>query len=60
LWGDDAVHLRGLARYSLDELLGFPARLAGADRDLKSRSLAPGAVLELLVDDLIGRVGTPS
>jgi DNA polymerase-3 subunit delta len=45
--------LAGLKRYSLDELLAFPARLLEADRCLKSRSLDPRAVLESLVSDLI-------
>jgi DNA polymerase-3 subunit delta len=45
--------LEGLERYSLRELLGFPARLLEADRCLKSRRLDPGAVVESLVDDLI-------
>lgn len=45
---------RGLARYSLDELLGFPALLLEADRSLKSRSLDPCAVLESLVERMVG------
>jgi DNA polymerase-3 subunit delta len=43
---------RGLRRYSLEELLGFPAALLRADRTLKSRGIAPRAVLEELVDRL--------
>jgi DNA polymerase-3 subunit delta len=49
--------LEGLSRYSIEELRGFPAALLDADRMLKSRSLAPGAVLEQLVDGLLGRAG---
>jgi DNA polymerase-3 subunit delta len=45
---------RGLELYTLDELLGFPAALLEADRTLKSRSLAPLAVLEVLVERMIG------
>jgi len=44
--------LRGLKRYTLDELLDMPARFLEADRCLKSRSLDKGAVLETLVLDL--------
>jgi len=43
---------RGLRRYSLDELLAFPAAMLRADRTLKSRSIDPQAVLEDLVDRL--------
>ncbi len=49
----DALH-RALERYSLGELLGFPARLLEADRCLKSRSLDPRTVLEDLVTRLTG------
>jgi DNA polymerase-3 subunit delta len=52
-WGYRDRFLAGLKRYTLDELLGFPARLLEADRCLKSRSLDPRAVLESLVSDLI-------
>ena len=45
----------GLRRYSLEEVLGFPSLLLAADRTLKSRSIHPRAVLENLVDALIGR-----
>jgi DNA polymerase-3 subunit delta len=49
----DALEL-ALARYSMGELLAFPAALAEADRTLKSRSIAPSVVLERLVDRLTG------
>ena len=52
-WGFRDKLLAGLQRYTLHELLGFPARLLEADRCLKSRSLDPRAVLESLVSDLI-------
>jgi DNA polymerase-3 subunit delta len=42
----------GLRRYSREELLAFPAALLAADRTLKSRGIAPLAVLEQLVDRL--------
>jgi DNA polymerase-3 subunit delta len=46
--------LQGVSRYSLDELLRFPATLLQADKTLKSRSIHPRAVLESLVDRLTG------
>jgi DNA polymerase-3 subunit delta len=46
--------LQGVARYPLPELLAFPALLLEADRTLKSRDLAPQAVLESLVERMIG------
>lgn len=59
-WAYEQELFRGLARYSLAELLAFPAKLIAADRALKSRSLDPRAVLEGLVSDLIdgGRTAT--
>jgi DNA polymerase III delta subunit len=48
---------RGLAQYTLEELLGFPALLLDADRSLKSRSLDPCAVLETLVERMVGSPG---
>ncbi len=45
---------RNTRHYSMDELLAFPAQLLDADRALKSRRLAPAAVLESLVDRLVG------
>ncbi len=47
--------LEGLSRYSLREILAFPARLLEADRTLKSRSIDPRAVFESLAEDLTGR-----
>jgi DNA polymerase-3 subunit delta len=44
---------RGLARYSIDELLAFPVALLEADRTLKSRAIDPGAVLESLVARMV-------
>jgi DNA polymerase III delta subunit len=62
-WNYREALLAGIRRYTLAELLAFPARLLAADRALKSRQIAPGAVLEALVDDLTaagsGRQGTP-
>lgn len=52
-WAYQEGLFRGLARYSLPELLAFPARLLDADRALKSRSLDPRGVLEHLVSELI-------
>jgi DNA polymerase-3 subunit delta len=54
--------LQGVARYTMDELLRFPATLLVADKTLKSRSIHPRAVLENLVDRLTapsGPVGGP-
>jgi len=63
--GGLAYRMRGLLRakamnqadssYSLMELLRFPSLLLEADRTLKSRSIAPGAVLETLVRRMIAR-----
>ena len=52
-WGYRDSFIKGLSRYSVEELLAFPVRLLEADRCLKSRSLDPRAVLESLVSDLI-------
>lgn len=41
-----------LSRWSLEELLAFPARLLQADKALKSRSIGGRAVLESLLEDL--------
>lgn len=48
--------LQGVSRYSVGELLRFPATLLQADKTLKSRSIHPRAVLENLVDRLTGDV----
>jgi DNA polymerase-3 subunit delta len=53
-WRQADSFLQGVARYSMEELLAFPARLLEADRCLKSRSLNPLAVLESLVYELTG------
>jgi DNA polymerase-3 subunit delta len=54
LFGDDPRKIaEGLARYSPAELLAFPRLLLDADRTLKSRGLAPRAVLESLVDRMM-------
>lgn len=44
----------GLGRYTLEELTAFPACLYRADRALKSSSLEPGAVMENLLQEMIG------
>ena len=51
-WGYRDALLAGIRRFTLDELLAFPARLLEADRALKSRQIPPGAVLESLVATL--------
>jgi len=51
-WSYRDALLRGLGRYSLPELLAFPAILLDADRSLKSRSLSARGVLEHLVHRL--------
>jgi DNA polymerase-3 subunit delta len=53
-WGYREALLAGLGRYTLRELASFPAHLLEADRALKSRALGGRAVLEALVDRLIG------
>jgi DNA polymerase III delta subunit len=53
LWGADPRTVqRGLARYTVHELSGFASALLEADRTLKSRQIAPSAVLESLIDRL--------
>lgn len=54
-YGDRGQFERGLASYELQELLRFPALLYAADRTLKSRAIAPQAVLEHLVDGLTAK-----
>ena len=54
LWGDATARIvAGLQRYSLQELLAFPALLLEADRTLKSRAIAPLAVLESMLDRML-------
>ena len=56
LWGDSTSRVvAGLQRYSLEELLAFPALLLEADRTLKSRAIAPLAVLESMLDRMLPR-----
>jgi len=57
-WNYSEKLQQALDRYSLADLLRFPARLLEADRFLKSRSLDARAVLEDLVRDLT-RGATP-
>ncbi len=58
LWGPGPAAIsRGLSRYTLRDLLGFPAELLRADRDLKSRAIAGGAILESAVSRLIAGAG---
>jgi DNA polymerase-3 subunit delta len=49
-----ALGSRDRSRYSQEELLAFPSHLLTADRALKSRQIGPHAVLESLVDRLVG------
>jgi DNA polymerase-3 subunit delta len=49
-----ALGSRDRGRYSEQELLAFPAHLLTADRALKGRQIGPHAVLESLVDRLVG------
>jgi len=44
-------------RYNMNELLAFPSHLLEADRALKSRQISGGAVLESLVDRIVGTKG---
>lgn len=58
LWGPGPAAIsRGLSHYTLRDLLGFPAELLRADRDLKSRSIAGGTILEAAVLRLIAGAG---
>lgn len=52
-WAYRSTLLAGVQRYTLDELLAFPARLLEADRALKGGGLAARAVLESLANDLV-------
>ncbi len=52
-WRREDELFRALSRYTLEELMTFPAHLLEADRSLKSRSLDPTSVLETLVRSLI-------
>ena len=55
LWGaDPGTVQQGLARNTVNELSGFASGLLEADRTLKSRQIAPAAVLESLIDRLTG------
>ncbi len=47
--------VRGVQRYSLEELRAFPAHLAAADLALKGSPLDGGTILERLVEQLTGR-----
>jgi DNA polymerase-3 subunit delta len=51
-WAYGDALLQGLDRYTLADLLAFPARLLVADRQLKSASLPGATILETLVSDL--------
>jgi len=55
LWWDRGQVSVGLDRYTLDELATFPSLLLEADRTLKSRSLPPQAVLESMLDRMMGK-----
>lgn len=55
LWGVAPHEIaRGLGRFTLREVLAFPATLMRADRDLKSRRLAGSAILEQALERMIG------
>ena len=45
---------RDTSRYTVDELLTFPRHLLEADRALKGRQISASAVLESLVDRIVG------
>ncbi len=54
IWGEaPAQTARGLAAYSLADVLRFPSLLLEADRTLKSRAIAPGAVLGTMLERMI-------
>jgi DNA polymerase-3 subunit delta len=54
IWGEaPGPAARGLASYTMNEVLRFPALLLEADRTLKSRSLAPRAVLGSMLERMM-------
>jgi len=60
IWGESPPDVAaGISRYTLNEVLSFPALLLEADRTLKSRSLAPRAVLGNLLVRMIPEGRTP-
>jgi DNA polymerase-3 subunit delta len=58
IWGENPSEAAdGVSRYTMAEVLRFPALLLEADRTLKSRSLAPRAVLGSLLERMIADTG---
>jgi len=58
LWGEDPRQAAaGVSRYTMAEVLRFPALLLEADRTLKSRALAPRAVLGSLLEKMMTDTG---
>jgi hypothetical protein len=54
LFGEEPARAaRALERYSKAELLSFPSLLLAADRCLKSRALAPRAVLGSMLERMM-------
>jgi DNA polymerase-3 subunit delta len=54
IWGEDPRRAaEGLSRYELQDVMRFPALLLEADRTLKSRALAPSAVLGSMLERMI-------
>jgi DNA polymerase-3 subunit delta len=54
IWGESPADVAaGISRYTLKQVLGFAASLLEADRTLKSRGLAPRAVLGELLERMI-------
>ncbi len=55
VWRQRDEFVAGLRRYRMDELKRFPSVLLEADRWLKSRSIAPQAVLETAIERMTAR-----
>jgi DNA polymerase-3 subunit delta len=60
IWGENPKHAAdGVSGYTMAEVLRFPALLLEADRTLKSRALAPhavlGSLLEKMMPDAVGQ-----
>jgi DNA polymerase-3 subunit delta len=54
IWGENPARAaEGVSRYTMAEVLRFPALLLEADRTLKSRALAPRAVLGSMLEKMM-------
>ena len=61
IWGENPTQAaQGVSRYTMAEVLRVPALLLEADRTLKSRALAPRAVLGSMLERMMTDPGRPS